>query len=112
VQKIFEPLASCPDQLVLFFHHVPYTHVLRSGKTVIQYIYDSHYDGAEEAAGLGEQWKTLQGRVDTARYEEILALLEYQAGEAVVWRDAICNWIYQLSGIADQKGRVGKESRP
>jgi hypothetical protein len=29
-----------------------------------------------------------------------------------VWRDTICNWIYQLSGIADQKGRVGKQSQP
>jgi alpha-glucuronidase len=112
VQKIFEPLASCPDQLLLFFHHVQYRHVLHAGKMVIQYIYDSHYDGAEQAAGLGEQWKTLQGRIDAARYEEILALLEYQGREAIVWRDTICNWIYQLSGIADQKGRVGKQSQP
>jgi alpha-glucuronidase len=112
VQKIYEPLPSCPDELLLFFHHVPYAHALHSGKTVIQHIYDSHYDGAEEAAGLGEQWKTLQGRVDEARYAEILALLEYQAREAIVWRDTICNWIYQLSGIADEKGRVGRQSQP
>jgi alpha-glucuronidase len=32
--------------------------------------------------------------------------LQYQAGEAIVWRDAICNWIYRLSGIPDQKARV------
>jgi alpha-glucuronidase len=112
VQKIYEPLASCPDQLLLFFHHVPYTHVLDSGKTVIQHIYDSHYEGAAEAAGLGEQWKTLQGDVDEARYTEILALLEYQAREAIGWRDTICSWIYQLSGIADEKGRVGRQSQP
>jgi alpha-glucuronidase len=111
VQKNYEPLPSCPDQLLLFFHHVPYTHILHSGKTVIQYIYDSHYDGAEEAAGLGEQWKTLQGRVDEPRYKEILALLEYQAGEAVGWRDTICNWVYRLSGIPDRKGRLGKPSQ-
>ena len=108
VQKIYEPLSSCPDELLLFFHHVRYSYVLHSGKTVIQHIYDSHYDGAEQAASLGEQWKTLHGQVDDARYSEILALLEYQAGEAVVWRDTICSWIYQLSGIADRKGRVGK----
>lgn len=112
VQKIYEPLASCPDQLLLFFHHVPYTHVLHSGKTVIQHIYDSHYEGAEEAAGLAEQWKTLRGHIDDGRYAEILALLNYQAGEAVVWRDTICKWIYQLSGIADQKGRVGTRVGP
>jgi alpha-glucuronidase len=111
VQKIYESLGSCPDQLLLFFHHVPYTYVLHSGKTVIQYFYDSHYEGAGQAASLAEQWKTLQGHVDDARYAEILAMLEYQGREAIVWRDTICNWIYGLSGIADQKGRVGMQNR-
>jgi alpha-glucuronidase len=107
VQKIYEPLDSCPDQLLLFFHHVPYTHVLHSGETVIQHIYDSHYEGAKDAVGLAEEWKTLRGHVDDDRYAEILTLLNYQAGRAIIWRDTICNWIYQLSGIADQKGRIG-----
>ena len=110
VQKIYESLSACPDNLLLFFHHVPYTYVLHSGKTVIQHIYDSHYDCAREAAELAEEWKTLRGHMDESRYSEILALLQYQRGEAVVWRDTICNWIYRLSGIADQKGRVGVHS--
>ncbi len=112
VQKMYEPLSSCPDELLLFFHHVPYTYVLHSGKTVIQHVYDSHYAGAEQAAGLAAQWKTLQGRVDDARYGEILALLEYQAGEAIVWRDTVGNWFHQISGIDDQKGRLAKGVGP
>ncbi len=48
VGKMFEQLETCPDDLLLFFHHVPYTYVLHSGKTVIQSIYDSHYLGAGE----------------------------------------------------------------
>ena len=47
----YESLATTPDNLLLFFHHVPYTYKLHSGKTVIQYIYDSHYQGAAEARG-------------------------------------------------------------
>ena len=42
---------TCPDELLLFLHHVPYTYKLHSGKTVIQYIYDSHYEGAEAVEG-------------------------------------------------------------
>jgi alpha-glucuronidase len=108
VQKLYESLASCPDNLLLFFHHVPYTYVLHSGKTVVQHIYDSHYDGADRARDFVSQWKTLEGHIDQDRYGDILARLQYQAGEAVVWRDAICNWIYRLSGIRDDKGRVEK----
>ena len=112
VQKLYESLANCPDNLLLFFHHVPYTYALRSGKTVIQHVYDSHYDGADRARDFIAQWKTLEGRIDDDRYRDILARFQYQAGEAIVWRDAICNWIYRLSGTPDDKGRVGSQHQP
>jgi alpha-glucuronidase len=93
---------------VLFVHHVPYTYRLHSGKTVIQYIYDSHYEGAESVAGYVREWKALKGRVDDRRYQEVLSQLEYQEGQAVVWRDGVNDWFYKESGIADTMGRVGK----
>jgi len=105
VQQLYESLARSPDNLLLFFHHVPYTYVLRSGKTVVQHIYDSHYDGADRARDFISQWKSLEGHVDNERYRDILTRFEYQAAEAIVWRDAICDWIYKLSGIPDSKGR-------
>jgi alpha-glucuronidase len=107
VAAMYESLATCPDELLLFMHHVPYTYKLHSGKTVIQYIYDSHYEGAEAAAGLVKQWQTLQGHVDDERYNEVLRRLTYQAGHAIVWRDAICEWFLKTSGIPDDKGRAG-----
>jgi alpha-glucuronidase len=107
VSKQYEFLENTPDELLLFFHHVPYTYKLHSGKTVIQHIYDSHYDGAGRAAALVTQWQSLQGRVDQPRYEDVLRHLEYQAGHAIVWRDAICNWFARTSGIPDERGRVG-----
>ena len=108
VAKVFESLQTCPDELILFMHHVPYTHALHSGKTVIQHIYDSHYEGAEAVARYARDWKLLKGRVDERRYEEVLAQLEYQVGQAVVWRDAVSNWFRKTSGIADAGGRVGR----
>ena len=107
VARMYESLATCPDDLLLFMHHVPYTYVLHSGKTVIQYLYDSHYEGADAVAGFVRDWKSLQGRVDEQRYREVLAQLEYQAGQAEVWRDAVSNWFLRASGIPDAKGRVG-----
>jgi alpha-glucuronidase len=107
VAKMYESLATCPDELLLFMHHVPYTYVLKSGKTAIQHIYDSHYEGAEAAAGFVTRWRALKGRVDEARYNDVLAKLEYQAGHARVWRDSICNWFLRQSNISDAKGRAG-----
>jgi alpha-glucuronidase len=107
VAKIYESLATCPDRLLLFMHHVPYSYVLHSGKTVIQYVYDSHYAGAEAVQGLVTLWTALRGEVDEQRYGEVLAQLEYQAGHARVWRDAVCSWFLRESGIPDGKGRAG-----
>ena len=107
VAKLYESLESTPDELLLFFHHVPYTRVLKSGKTVIQHIYDSHYEGAERAAQYVHQWKSLSGRIDEQRYSDVLTRLEYQAGHAIVWRDAVSNWFFGMSGIPDEQHRVG-----
>jgi alpha-glucuronidase len=107
VAAIFESLETCPDDLLLFMQHVPYRHVLHSGKTVIQHFYDAHYEGAAAAAGFVDQWRKLEGLVDEQRYRDVLARLEYQAGHAQVWRDAICRWFMKKSGIPDEQGRVG-----
>jgi alpha-glucuronidase len=107
VARRFESLDDCPDELLLFFHHVAYTHRLHSGLTVIQHVYDSHYLGAQIAEENVLKWQSLHGSVDEPRYSAILHLLEYQAGAAEVWRDAICNWFKRESGIADDLGRVG-----
>jgi alpha-glucuronidase len=108
VARMYESVEACPDDLLLFLHHVPYQHVLHSGKTVVQSIYDSHYQGAEAVEGYVRQWKQLRGRIDDRRFHEVLAQLEYQAGQAQVWRDAVTEWFLRASGIADAKGRVGR----
>ena len=107
VAKTYESAATTPESLLLFFHHVPWTYRLYSGKTVIQYVYDSHYKGAEEAAQLGEEWATLKGKIDPQLYEDERARLEYQAGHAIVWRDAIVQYFLKETGIPDALGRAG-----
>ncbi len=108
VQKEFETLAATPDSLLLFFHHVPYTYRLKSSKTVIQHIYDSHYKGAERVREFVKMWESIRNLVgDDERYEFVLKRLRYQEGHAIVWRDAVCNWFLRMSGIPDAKGRVG-----
>lgn len=107
VHKMYEDVSTTPENLILFFHHLPYTYKLKSGKTVIQSIYDSHYDGAARAAEFVKTWKSLRGAVDDGRFDDVLAQLSYQSGHAIVWRDAINNWFHRWSGIADSAGRVG-----
>ncbi|KAL3472375.1 glycoside hydrolase superfamily [Aspergillus californicus] len=107
VAERFESIETTPDDLLLWFHHVPYTRRLQSGKTVIQHFYDAHYTGAETAHTFVSQWDDLKGRIDKRRFEEMRFRLTYQAGHSIVWRDAINMFYYNLSGIPDEAGRVG-----
>jgi alpha-glucuronidase len=107
VARMYESLKECPDQLLLFMHHLPYTYVLHSGKTIIQHVYDSHYAAAEEAQRFPLRWQALRGLIDQERYDAVLDKLTYQAGHAIVWRDAICSWFLRESGIPDAQGRAG-----
>lgn len=101
----FETLEKCPEELLLFFHHVPYTHVLQSGQTVIQHIYNTHFEGAEQAAGLLATWESLEGNMDNELYLPVKLRLEEQAEHAQEWRDRINTYFYRKSGIEDLKGR-------
>ena len=96
---------SCPDELLLFFHRVPYTHRLRSGKTVIQHIYDAHFEGYEKAEHFSKLWADLEGRVDEQIFKNVSARFEEQLRCAKEWRDIVNTFFHRLSGIDDEKGR-------
>ena len=97
VRSMYESLEKCPDELLLFFHHVPYTHKLKSGKTVIQHIIDTHTEGVEKVRKYYESWKTIDGQIDDERYMHVLERLKDQVGYAEVWRDSINSYFLKLS---------------
>lgn len=100
--KEYESLEKCPDELLLFFHHVPYTHVLHSGKTVIQHIYDTHFEGLERVKEYLDTWRTLKNEVDTETYENVESRLLLQLANAENWKNQINTYFYRKSGIADE----------
>ncbi|MGM1022290.1 MAG: hypothetical protein ACQEXV_17525 [Bacillota bacterium] len=89
----------CPIRLI-FFHHT-----LHSGRTVIQHIYDTHFEGAERAADLRDTWISLRDHLDEAIYAQVLERLEHQTEHAQEWRDRINTYFYRKSGIPDQQNR-------
>jgi len=112
VQQYNEPVASmynnietCPEELLLFFHYVKYTYVLSTGKTLIQHIYDTHFEGVEEVEAMVEKLISLKGLMESEVYDRILYRLQEQLENAKEWRDQINTYFYRKSGIKDEKGR-------
>lgn len=103
--ETYETPDTCPDELLLFFHHVPYEHVPRSGKTVIQHIYDTHFEGVEEAEAARQVWTSLADLVSPARHARVTERYEEQVRCAREWRDQVNSYFLRKSGVPDQKGR-------
>lgn len=103
--EMYENVETCPEELLLFFHHMPYSHELKTGTTIIQHIYDTHFEGYDKVLEYQEQWDTLKEEVDTDSYENVKDRLEEQRRCAREWRDQVNTYYYRKSGVEDIKGR-------
>lgn len=105
LKSLYNNLETCPDELLLFFHHASYKHVLKSGKSVIQHIYDTHFEGYEEVKEFISKWEELEGKIDIYIYEQTLERLKIQLDSAENWKDQINTYFHRMSGIEDEKKR-------
>lgn len=103
--SVYDDKEKCPDELLLFFHHMPYTWKLRNGKTIIQHIYDTHFEGAGMVDEMAARFEKLEGRLPDRAYERVHERLMHQQEHSKEWRDRINTYYYRMSGIADEKNR-------
>ncbi|MDR1326399.1 MAG: efflux RND transporter permease subunit [Treponema sp.] len=97
--------ATCPEQLILFFHRLRYDYVMKNNKTLLQNIYNTHFEGYDEVKQMLEMWKGLKDRLDEHTYSPVLARFERQLANAREWRDQINTYFWRKTGIADAQGR-------
>ena len=103
--SMYENRETCPEELLLFFHHIPYDYMLKTGKTLIQHIYDTHFEGVNEVERMGESWKSLKGLVPEDVYSRVSERLTIQLESSMEWRDRINTYFYRKSGFDDILGR-------
>jgi alpha-glucuronidase len=102
---MFADPASCPENLLLFFHRLRYDYAMKNGETLLQNIYDTHFEGCDEAAAMLEEWKCLKGSLPEELYNSVLSRFERQLVNAREWRDQINTYFWRKTGIPDKKGR-------
>lgn len=105
ISNMYEDIEKCPEELLLFFHHVPYEYMLKTGKTVIQHIYDTHFEGVERVEEIKKDWEALREKIDGKIYEEVLNRLDIQIRDAKEWRDVVNTYFYRRTGIKDIHAR-------
>lgn len=96
---------TCPENLLLFFHRLPYTYRMASGKTLIQHIYDTHFEGYEDVLEMQKKWLSLEGKIPSGIFLRVKERFEMQVENSREWRDVINSFFYRKSMIPDEKGR-------
>lgn len=97
VRRIYEDTTTCPEEYLLWFHHLPWDYRMRSGNTLWEELC-LHYDrGVDTVEWMNMEWNQLQGKIDEERYREVSSLLRIQLEEARWWRNACLLYFQQFS---------------
>ena len=104
IRDKYEDPAVCPDLYLLFYHRLPYTFRMRDGRTLIQRIYDDHFEGLEETRAMADKLSSIPfPEPDASVIRERMDKQLYNARE---WCDIINTFFHRLSGIPDEHGRT------
>lgn len=116
VEQYFEPLRrqlankkTCPETLLLWFHHVPWSERLRSGRTLWQELCYRYQRGVDAVRSMQRTWAELSAHVDPARFEHVSGFLRIQEQEARWWRDASVLYFQTFSKLPMPEGYEAPE---
>ena len=97
VRKKFEPVSSCPEEYLLWFHHVSWNHKMHSGKPLWDELCWRYHQGTIAVEKMRLQWNKVQGKIDDARFMHVSDLLEKQYKESIWWRNACLLYFQQFA---------------
>jgi alpha-glucuronidase len=104
VSQYHEPYASqlndvqtCPEALLLWFHHVPWSYRMKSGKTLWEELCLKYDSGVKSVRAFQVTWDQMEPFVDAERFVETQRLLRRHSYDAQVWRDACLLYFQQFS---------------
>ena len=99
LESIYDNLETCPENLLLWFHHVGWDYTLSSGRSVWDEIC-LHYDaGIREVQSFLDTWAAVRKYVAPDIWEQVQERLKVQEEDARWWRDACVQYFGGFSGM-------------
>lgn len=94
---IYNNVETCPEPLLLWFHHVAWNHRMHNGETMWDALCHTYDQGVREAEAFVRIWKEMKPYISQTQYEEQLECFDRQAKDAWWWRDACLLYFQQFS---------------
>ncbi len=100
LRSVYADISTCPENLLLWFHHVPWDHRMQSGRTMWQELCHRYATGAARAARYQHVWADARPYVSPAIWTDVNRRLITQARDAQWWKDACVLYFSQFSSQA------------
>ena len=97
VRDRFENLATCPEGFLLWFHHVPWEHRMKSGRILWDELALHYQRGVDWIRTTRKEWDALAGVIDPERHAAVATKLAIQERDAIWWRDAVLLYFQTFS---------------
>lgn len=88
VKALFNSIKTCPEEYLLWFHHVPWDYKMKSGRTLWEELCYRYYLGVDQVREMQRTWNSLDGKIDKERFRHVQSLLNIQLRDAIEWRNA------------------------
>ena len=86
--RLYNDINTCPENLLTWFHHVPWDFRMKSGRTFWDELCHKYDEGVHQARHFLAVWDAMQPYVDSQRFSEVQRKLRIQARDSEWWRDA------------------------
>ena len=85
--NIYNKVETCPENLLLWFHHLPWNYKMKNGRTLWENLQERYNAGVREVMTYRPIWKMMRPYVDEQRWQEVDDRLKLQEANAKEWRD-------------------------
>ena len=90
--SLYDDVNTCPERYLLWFHRVPWTYRMKSGRTVYEEMQYRYNRGVSEVEDFIRIWNEAKPAIDDQRWKEVDERMQHQLENALEWRDTCLNY--------------------
>ena len=90
--SLYDDVSTCPERYLLWFHRVPWTYRMKSGRNVYEEMQYRYNRGVSEVEDFIRIWNEAKPAIDDQRWQEVDERMQHQLENAREWRDTCLNY--------------------
>ena len=95
--SMYDDINTCPERYLLWFHHVPWSYRMKSGRTVYEEMQFHYNRGVEEVEDFVRIWQEVKPIIDEQRWQEVNTRMQHQLENAREWRKVCLDYFGSFS---------------